>query len=324
MRIIIYGAGGIGCVVGGHMARTGNDVVLIGRPGHVKAINEHGLRLVTPVGTYILRLPAITEPGQIDYKADDVVFLCVKGQNTEEALRDLKAVTEDIPVFCFQNGVRNEDTVAQYFPRVYGVMVFLPALYRNDGEVLELNEPPGGFIIGRYPKGTDELLEVVATKLRTAGFLVKTVPEVMPCKWGKLMMNLSNAIDAIADTRGDAVEPITSAVGQEFRDVLSQAGIRWVSSDEVKQEWPEIIKPLRGNLDIKRLSSTWQSLIREQGTVETEFINGEIVQLAKKLGIKAPINETLLRISQEMAANREQPGKYTPAQLCKILGLNSD
>ncbi|MFC1980866.1 ketopantoate reductase family protein [Chloroflexota bacterium] len=322
MRIIIYGAGGIGCVVGGNMARTGNEVVLIGRPGQVKAINEHGLRLVTPAGTDILRIPAITEPGQIDYKADDVVFLCVKGQNTEEAIRDLKAVTEDIPVFCFQNGVRNEHTVAQYFPRVYGVMLFFPTLYLTDGEVFAQNEPPGWFIIGQYPKGTDELLEAVATKLRTAGFLVKTVPEVMPYKWGKLMMNLSNAIRAITDTIGDAIEPITSATQQEFRDVLSRAGIRWISLDEVRQEWPEITKPLRGRLEFKRGGSTWQSLVRKQGAVETEFINGEIVKLAKKLGVQAPTNETLLRISQEMAANREPPGKYTPAQLCKILGLN--
>ena len=321
MRLIIYGAGGIGCVVGGHMARTGSDVVLIDRPGHVEAINEHGLRLVTPAGTYNLRIPAVTEPGQIDYKADDVIFLCMKGQNTEGALRDLKAVTQDIPIFCFQNGVRNEDTVAQYFPRVYGVRLLLPALYLTDGEVFAQREPPGWFIIGRYPKGTDELLEVVATKLRTAGFLVKTVPEVMPYKWGKLMMNLNNAIDAITDTSGDAVESISSAARQEFQDVLSRAGIRWVSLDEVEQEWPEITKPLRGKLDVKRGSSTWQSLVRKQGTVETEFINGEIVQLAKKLGIKAPINETLLHISQEMAANHEPPGKYTPAKLCKLLRL---
>ena len=53
MRLIIYGAGGVGCVVGGHLARTGHDVVLIGRPDHVKAINNHGLHLVTPSATHI-------------------------------------------------------------------------------------------------------------------------------------------------------------------------------------------------------------------------------------------------------------------------------
>ena len=70
------------------------------------------------------------------------------------------------------------------------------------------------------------------------------------------------------------------------------------------------------------LGSTWQSLIRRQGMVETEFLNGEIVRIATKLGTRAPINETLLSITEEMAANRELPGKYTPAELAKILNLD--
>ena len=90
MRVIIYGAGGVGGVVGGHLARAGRDVVLIGRPGYVQAINEHGLRLVTPFDTHILRLLAVTSPDQIDFGPDDVVFLCMKGQDTEEALRTLR------------------------------------------------------------------------------------------------------------------------------------------------------------------------------------------------------------------------------------------
>ncbi|MFC1974712.1 ketopantoate reductase family protein [Chloroflexota bacterium] len=323
MRLIIYGAGGIGCVIGGHLARTGHNVLLIGRPGHVKAINAHGLHLVTPAGTYILQIPAVTGPDQIDYEADDVVFLCMKGQDTEVALRDLRAATEDVPVFCFQNGVRNEEIAAQYFPMVYGVMVRLGAVYLADGEVIARRDPPGWFVIGCYPNGTDELVEVVAAKLRTAGFLVKATGDVMPYKWGKLMGNVANAIGAITSARGNDINPIARAAQQELRDILTQAGIRWVSGEELAQEWPEITAPLRGKLDTKAQSSTWQSLARKQGTVETEFLNGEVIRLAKKLGHQAPINEILLRISQEMAANHEPPGKYTPAQLMVQLGLAS-
>ena len=321
MRVIIYGAGGIGGVIGGHLARTGHDVVLISRPGHIKAINEHGLRLITPTGTHILRLLAVTGPDQINFGPDDVVFLCMKGQSTEEALCDLRAVTKDVPIFCFQNGVRNEEIVAQYFPRVYGVMVRVGAVYLTAGEVIARRDPPGWFVIGCYPKGTDELVEVVATKLRTAGFLVMITPDIMPYKWGKLMGNVANAIGAITDVRGDDVELIARAVQQEFREILAQAGICWVSAEELAQEWSDITMPLRGRLDTEAQSSTWQSLARGQGTVETEFLNGEVVRLAKKLERQAPINETLLRISQEMAANHEPPGKYTPAQLCTLLEL---
>ena len=115
MRYIIYGAGGIGSIMGGHLFRAGHDVVLIGRAGHVNAINNSGLRLITPTGTHVLKTPAVTSPEQIDFRPDDVIFLCMKGQDTETALQNLKAVIADIPVYCFQNGVRNEEIAAKYF-----------------------------------------------------------------------------------------------------------------------------------------------------------------------------------------------------------------
>ncbi len=329
MRLIIYGAGAIGGVLGGYLARIGHNVLLIGRPGHVKAINEHGLNLVTPAGTHVSRMPAVTGPDQIDFGFDDVVFLCMKGQDTEGALHALRAVTEDVPIFCFQNGVRNEEIAAQYFPKVYGVMVRVGAIYLTDGEVMVLRDPPGWFVIGCYPQGTDKLVESVATKLRTAGFLVKTTPDIMPYKWGKLMFNLDNAIFAItnaneydreADTEDD-IDFINRAAQQELRDILTQAGIRWVSAEELAKEWPEITAPLHGRFKPEAGSSTWQSLARERGTVETEFINGEVVRLARKLGLQAPINEMLSSISQKMAGNHEPPGKYTPAQLRALVGL---
>jgi len=293
---------------------VGYDVILIGRPGHVNAIREHGLRFVTPTGTNILRLPAVTGPDQLDFGPDDVVFLCVKSQNTDEVLSDLRAVTEDVPIFCFQNGVRNEEVATRYFPRVYGVVVRVGGVYLTNGEVIARRDPPGGFIVGRYPAGTEDLVEPVAANLRTAGFFVMVTPDVMPYKWGKLMRNLANAIGAITNARGDDNDRIAKAVRQEAREILTQASIRWVL--------PEIPISPRSTLDLEAQSSTWQSLAHGQGTVETDFLNGEIVRLAKRLGRQSPINETLLRISQEMAANHEPPGKYTPTELCRLIGLD--
>jgi len=321
MRFIVYGAGGIGCVVGGHLERTGHDVTLIGRPGHARAINEHGLRLVTPTGVHTLPIPAVTSPAQADISADDVVFFCMKGQDMTEAIRSLKEVVNEVPVFCFQNGVRNEEVASQYFSRVYGVMVRVGAVYLTDGEVTARRDPPGWLAIGRYPQGSDELVDIVAESLRKAGFYVRATPDVMPYKWGKLMVNLANAVGAITNIRGDDVAPIVSAARNEFQEILAEAKISWVSQDELTKSWPEVSEPLRGQLDIEAQSSTWQSLARKQGNVETEFLNGEVVRLAKKLGRQAPINEALLHISQKMANNHELPGKYTPAKLSPLLGL---
>ena len=61
-RIIIYGAGAVGGVVGGLLALAGTTVVLIGRPGNMNVIRENGLRVNTPEGIHIVRLPAVTTP----------------------------------------------------------------------------------------------------------------------------------------------------------------------------------------------------------------------------------------------------------------------
>ncbi|MFH1032546.1 MAG: ketopantoate reductase family protein [Chloroflexota bacterium] len=322
MKIVILGAGAIGSVVGGFLARAGNDVILIGRPGHVNAINKNGLKLTTPTGTHIIKLPAVTDCNQVKFESDDVVFLCVKGQNTEEALPSLKAVIKDVPVFCFQNGVRNEEMVAKYFSKVYGVMIRMGAVYLNDGEVMVRRDPPGWLVMGRYPKGTDELIENVANTLSKSEFSVLVTPDVMPYKWGKLMTNLANAVDAITDSRGEDIRFITNAVRQELADLLTQAGISWKTSEQIAKDWPEINAPARASMDTAEKSSTWQSLARQQGTVETEFLNGEVVRLAEKLGKQAPVNEGLIRVSQEMAAKREKPGRYSPKELGKLLGLS--
>ena len=81
---------------------------MVGRPNNVAAIRQNGLKLITAAGTHIVQLPAVTSPDQLEFSPDDVVFLCVKGQDTDSAVRDLFALVKDVPVFCFQNGVRNE------------------------------------------------------------------------------------------------------------------------------------------------------------------------------------------------------------------------
>ena len=323
MRVIIYGAGAIGGVIGGHLVRVGYDVVLIGRPGHVSVIRQHGMRFITPTNTHLLRLLAVTSPDQINFRPDDIVLLCVKGQNTEEALNDLRKVIEDVPIFCFQNGVRNEEIASQYFPKVYGVRVNVSSVFLTDGEVMARHDPPGWLIMGRYPTGTDDLVETMAANLRDAGFFVKVTPDVMPHKWGKLIDdNLDNAINAITNVRGRDNNRVDEAVRQEAREILAQAGIHWVSDEELAQEWPERTSQPRSILDIEAKGSTWQSLARRQGTVETDFLNGEIVRLAKRLGSQAPVNGKLLRICQEMATKRESPGKYTPTELLRLVELD--
>jgi 2-dehydropantoate 2-reductase len=323
LQIVIYGAGAVGGVLGGLLSLSSAQVVLIGRPGNVNEIRAHGLNVVTSSGIRNVKLPAVTSPKQIDFGSDNVVFLCVKGQDTDDAMAELKSVVNDVPIFCFQNGVRNEEIVSKYYPHVYGVMVKAIVFYTRDGEVITREDALGQLVIGRYPEGSDELIESVAVKLRHAGYQVVVTPEIMSYKYGKLIGNLTNAVGAITNVAGEEVEPINRAVQNEGRKILTMAGIKWVFTNEPSPRWPKgaVNQPYNGLSGIP-LGSTWQSLTRRQGSVETEFLNGEIVRIAAKLGERAPINETLLHITLEMAANNELPGKYSPTELIKLLRLD--
>jgi 2-dehydropantoate 2-reductase len=321
LRIVIYGAGAVGGVVGGLLALSQTSVVLIGRSHNMNVINKLGLQVVTPNAIRVVRLPVVTTPDQIVFGSNDVVFLCVKSQNTERAMIELNYIVKDIPIFCFQNGVANEEIVSKYYPRVYGVMVSAGSVFLEDGRVESRSEPPGRFVIGRYPQGVDALVESVAPKLRNAGYEVLVTPDVMSYKWGKLLLNLNNVVEAITNASGKQVSRITIAVQNEGREILTHAGVHWIPIGESPPRQPKVSE--RPNSELKRatLGSTWQSLARRQGTVETQFLNGEIIRVANLMGKQAPINETLLRIAQEMASNKEQPGKYTPEQLVEILRL---
>ncbi len=320
-RFIIYGAGGIGGVVGGHLAMAGKQVVLIGRPAQMKAVQQHGLKLVKPNETHILKVDAVTSPSEANLKFDDVILLTMKGQNTEAAMRDLKSVINDIPVFCLQNGIRNEEIVARFFTRVYGTRVNIGAVYMNTGEVICRRDPPGWLVTGTYPQGTDKLVESVGAVLRNAGFYVLVTPDVMPYKWGKLMTNLGNAVGAITNDNTKTAHEITRAAQEEARRILKAAGIQWYSEEEIKKGWSDFMTPPRAAMHTEEQSSTWQSLGRQQGTVETDFLNGEIVRVARKIGDAAPINAIITRITEDMAAQKEKPGKYTTAELSRMLGL---
>jgi 2-dehydropantoate 2-reductase len=321
MRTIIYGAGGIGSIVGGHLARSGHDVVLIGRPAHADAINGRGLKLVTPVGTHIVRVPAVSNPEQIEFRPDDVVFLTMKSQQTEDALFTLKKCVDQVPIFCLQNSVRNEETAAKLFDDVYGVLVRMGAVYLNPGEVIARMDPAGWLVIGRYPTGTDARIEVVARQCREANLIVKVTPDVMRYKWGKVMNNIGSAVGAITNAaRADCLETAGFA-RKELKALLEEAGISYVTDADIAREWPEFTIKAPNYSAGEPQSSTWQSLARKLGSVENEYFNGEVVRLAKRLGKTAPINDGINRIMQEMAANREVPGKYTLEELKKMLGL---
>ena len=321
MRYIIYGAGGIGSAMGGHLWRTDHQSILIGRPGHVNAINRSGLTLNTPQDTYHLKIAAVTSPDEIEWSPDDVVVLCMKSQDTEEALRALIASGPDptrLPVFCAQNSITNEPAAARYFDRVYAVMVGFTGIYLEDGTVYNPVEGNAGYIeIGTYPSGIDELAKQVASDLRSASFAVTDNPAVMSAKGAKMIGNLGNGLGAICDGKGH-INRYMERAREEARRCLSAAGIPFEEGSELSAR-SKAVRGANGLPDnVRNLGSSWQSLVRKQGSIETDFLNGEIVRLGKSLGIETPFNRAVQILASEMTRGREAPGKYTADEVYSI------
>src|SRR6266568_7358674 len=124
MRYIVIGAGAIGGTIGGRLAATGHEVVLVARGAHLDALRSRGLRLATPDGTSTLDIPAVAGPGELSLREDDVLLLATKTQDAEPLLAEWAwqpvrnttgSAADALPVVCAQNGVAGERIALRRF-----------------------------------------------------------------------------------------------------------------------------------------------------------------------------------------------------------------
>jgi 2-dehydropantoate 2-reductase len=320
----VYGAGGIGSTVGGHLFRTGHKVVLVANPIHVDEIRESGLRLVTPDKTSLLKIPTYKKAKELVFNAgEDVVLLTCKSQHTLLCLGQLKNADapRTLPIFCVQNSICNEPLATRIFDRVYGVVVRIPAIFLKPGEVINPISGNAGFIeIGFYPRGSDELAYRVVEAFKKAGFAGGVNEWVMKAKAAKCLGNLANAMGAITDGRGDSGDFLDQA-RREAMEVWRAAGIEWEDLESFRKRTHSlrgISKMPKGYEEQRSLGSSWQSLKRGTGNIEAEQLNGDVVKLGRLLGISTPYNKVLWYVADEMAKKKEQPGKYSAKNLVEM------
>ncbi|GIX48057.1 MAG: 2-dehydropantoate 2-reductase [Candidatus Tectimicrobiota bacterium] len=329
MRFVICGAGALGGVLGGQLAKAGYEVVLIDKiPEQVAAINRHGLQLRGVHGNHTLRLPAVPHAREVAFRPGDVIFLCVKSFHTEAAVRELRQATDlDLPVFCAQNGVRNEEVAARFFSRVHGVMVLIGAKCLTPGVVVQTGNGPLG--MGAYPEGLTPEAQAVAAAFDKTDLTVYTTPHIMRHKWNKLLHNLNNATMALTGLGSQEARAHPEArlwmaeVCEEGLRVLQAAGIAVegppgmgsiaarIAELRRLEEVPEVPK----DPELMGYASMWQDLYHRRGVVEADFFNGEIVCLGQQYGVPTPYNRLLLELVKAAAAAQQPPGQYTIAEL---------
>lgn len=341
-RYVIVGAGAIGGCLGGRIAQNaGAPPLLVARGANGEAIRAEGLLLRDPDRTERVRVPVAAGPDDAQLRTDDVLVLATKTQQLQAALmewvdqpvhdaegRRVGTAGELLPVLTALNGVESERMALRVFRRVYGVCVWVPAVHLRPGEVMISIAPLSGvFIVGRYgrPLGgaqaDADLLESVRTDWQAAGFGMHVVDDVMAWKHRKLLANLGNAVQALLgsgggdDLRAAASEAARSARAEALT-VYDAAGIT-IPDDQAEADWRGdsfALRPIPG-VEAAMGGSSWQSLERGTGSIETDYLNGEIVLLGRQFGVATPVNEALQQMARRAAAEGKGPGSAAPQEL---------
>lgn len=308
-RFVVLGPGAIGGVVGALFAKAGRDVVLIARGEHAKRMQSDGLTLQHGDDEDVFFPTVVTSVNDIAWRADDVVFLSVKSQDTLDAVRALAlAAPPSIAVVCAQNGVDNERVVLRHFRDTYGAVVMMPAGHLAPGVVQAHAWPTPGLIdVGRYPSGIDDGAIEIVKALNGIGFNCLVRDDVMRWKYTKLLMNLANAVIALCGFGKDEAADLRRMARDEGVAVLRAAGIAYASDEEDRERRADnlTLVPIGGKT--RTGGSTWQSLARGTGSIETDWLNGEIVALGRLHNVATPVNELLQRLSNQAARDGLAP-----------------
>jgi 2-dehydropantoate 2-reductase len=299
-------------------------------------MRSYGLRIRTPTEDVTVPVAAVSAPVEVQLHTDDVLVLATKTQQLIPVLNEwadadvydaemvIGSAGDQLPVFTATNGVAAEDFALRYFTRVFGICVWMPATRLEPGEVIVRATPVAGVLhLGRVPASTtardSQLLQRVAADWTAAGFDIRLPADVMPWKYRKLISNLGNVFEALTgSTRevGDLVE----AAEAEARAIFDAAGIRYTDDAEeaATRATGFTVQPVPG-VDAMLGGSTWQSLTRGTGDIETDYLNGEIVLLAHRIGTTAPINSRLARLGRRAVVTGARPGDLTPEALAEEL-----
>jgi 2-dehydropantoate 2-reductase len=287
-RIAVMGAGAVGCYYGGMLARAGHEVTLVGRPAHVEAVRREGLRIHTQA--FDERVPVRASTGADAAHGAELVLFAVKSPDTEAAGRALAPfLGRDAAILTLQNGVDNAERLAATLGReVMPVAVYVAVEMAGAGHVRHHGR--GELLIGRGGAA-----ETIAAAFRAAGVPVEVSDNVTGALWAKLVINCAyNALSAITQLPyGRLVQG--AGVPALMRDVVDEClAVARAARVQVPGDMHAFVQGLAQTMP-GQLSSTAQDLARGKKS-EIDHLNGVVVRKGEALGVRTPVNRTLLAL----------------------------
>lgn len=291
-RYVVIGAGALGAGIGGRLVEAGARVLFVARGAHGRALAERGLELAEPDKTRRIPIEVRLSAEGVQLGPEDVVLLCVKSQHTEQALSQL-SLPRSVPIVCVQNGVSNEIVAGRWVDQVTGALAWIPATLLNRGRVEIHSRPPGMFMFGAWPTGQSLLALQLQEEFQKAGFKARAVPDIRRYKYSKLLSNLLGTAQALCGPEAD-LSAVRTRLIAEGEAALTAAGIDYAPLSELLAAVGAV-----QSADVdgapRRGGSTWQSVARGSDSIETQHLNGEIVQLGRRHGTDVTLNARLVR-----------------------------
>jgi 2-dehydropantoate 2-reductase len=300
VRILVYGAGGVGAFFGALLARAGRDVHFVARGTQLEALQTRGLRIrSTLLGDITIpRVSAFARAA--DSGRADLVLVCVKTHQTESILDDLAAVVGvDTVLIALQNGVESDEQLAARFgrSRVLPAAVYVGATIDEPGVVS--HAAPARISIGARQGFDEQRLAAIHETLAATGQVVQVSLDIQRERWRKLMWNASfNTVSAVTlRTPAELLAvPETRAlivrIMSEVADVARALGIDLRQSDiDEHLAWTERASGMR----------TSTMVDRERGrTMEADALIGIIVRKGADTGVDTPAAESLYALMKAM------------------------
>lgn len=298
MKICMLGTGSLGSTIGGTLAMGGSEVYFVDQwEDHVNAIKENGLKMTDEQKDWFVNVDARTSAEGIG--PADLVIVLVKSFATQTAVRQLKetnVIGPDTLVMSLQNGLGNEETIAE----VVGEANVISGKTYVGGRLLKPGYVSAGVkgkytYIGELTGEITERIQKVCDEFNKAGLLCEVSDNIKGLIWDKLLINVAaGALCGITRLpygplyEEDYIKDTAAAAVLEGIQVAKAAGVKLKSEDPL-YPWYAASEGLPGTFK----TSILQSLELKRPT-EIDFINGAVVEWGKKYGIPTPVNQTLV------------------------------
>jgi 2-dehydropantoate 2-reductase len=301
--VCIVGAGAIGSLFAGHLGTIVQARVLVRRPEHAAEVNRRGIR-VTGKSELHAPVQAATESSALGDV--DLVIIATKATAVEASARSIAGHFPSALVMTVQNGLGCEEVVARYgaWP-IISAVTFMSGVRHSDTHVeYELDTETW---LGPWARGTASYADVqnVAALINHSGLRARAFEDLLPAQWSKLLFNSCvNSIGALTDL------PHVQAFA-ERRDVSDLGHLVYAMMDEGKRvaaavgtslyedPWEMNVKAVShgqtGNDEYAHVFSMLED-VRSRRPTEIDWLTGAVVREARRVGVPAPIHETLYRL----------------------------